>query len=52
MMNNDHLSKKLEYETPQELYDKLNSEFGFTLDPCSNMKTPNAKNIIPSMKMD
>lgn len=24
-----------EYSTPQNLYDKLNLEFGFTLDPCA-----------------
>lgn len=24
-----------EYETPQDLFDKLNDEFHFTLDPCS-----------------
>lgn len=28
-------SKSNEWETPQDLYEKLNSEFGFTLDPCS-----------------
>lgn len=32
-----------EYETPQDLYDMLNKEFNFTLDPCatdSNAKCP------------
>lgn len=24
-----------EWETPQEVFDRLNAEFGFTLDPCS-----------------
>ena len=24
-----------EYETPMEIFEKLNSEFGFNLDPCS-----------------
>lgn len=24
-----------EWETPQDLYDQLNEEFAFTLDPCS-----------------
>lgn len=24
-----------EWETPQDLFNKLNEEFGFTLDPCS-----------------
>jgi phage N-6-adenine-methyltransferase len=30
-----------EWETPQELFNSLNAEFGFTLDPCSTPK--NAK---------
>lgn len=28
------LHKSDEWETPQELFDKLNEEFHFTLDPC------------------
>lgn len=33
-MNNVHfLTGKDDWETPQELYDKLDEEFGFTLDP-------------------
>jgi phage N-6-adenine-methyltransferase len=28
-------SKSGEYETPQELFDELDKEFHFTLDPCS-----------------
>ncbi len=28
-------SKSDEWETPQDLFDKLNKEFNFTLDPCS-----------------
>lgn len=28
-------SKTNEWETPQELFDELNREFGFTLDPCA-----------------
>lgn len=28
-------SKSNEWETPQDLYEELNTEFGFTLDPCS-----------------
>ena len=27
-------SEKQTWETPQDFYDKLNSEFHFTLDPC------------------
>lgn len=29
-------SKSIEWATPQGFYDKLNSEFHFTLDPCAN----------------
>ena len=29
-------SKTNEWETPQWFFDKLNNEFNFTLDPCSN----------------
>lgn len=34
---NDSLfsSKTVEWETPQMLFDELNAEFSFTLDPCS-----------------
>ena len=28
-----------DWETPQDLFDELNSEFGFTLDPCATPKT-------------
>ena len=28
-------SKSIEWETPQALFDDLNNEFHFTLDPCS-----------------
>ena len=34
-------SKTNEWETPQDLFDKLNKEFQFTLDPCAT--TQNAK---------
>jgi len=34
-------SKTDEWETPQELFDKLNREFNFTLDPCATKE--NAK---------
>lgn len=29
-------SKSNEWATPQDLFDKLNQEFNFTLDPCAN----------------
>lgn len=37
MNNSDAMftSKSCEWETPQDLFDKLNAEFHFTLDPCS-----------------
>ena len=28
-------SKSDEWSTPQDIYDSLDSEFGFTLDPCA-----------------
>ena len=34
-------SKSNEWETPQDLYNKLNDEFNFTLDPCATKE--NAK---------
>lgn len=36
-MNKDLMfsSKSNEWDTPQDFYDKLNKEFGFSLDPCS-----------------
>lgn len=34
-VQNVHFSSKSdEWETPQQLFDSLNDEFGFTLDPC------------------
>jgi len=45
MMNNGmYSSKKQDYVTPQNLYDKLNREFGFTLDPCSTHENAKCKN--------
>lgn len=42
-MNIDTLfsSKEKTWETPQELFDELNKEFHFTLDPCASSE--NAK---------
>lgn len=35
-MNNVHYSSKTDlWSTPQKLFDELNAEFHFTLDPCS-----------------
>jgi phage N-6-adenine-methyltransferase len=40
MKNNIHFSSKTaEWTTPRKLYDGLNEEFKFTLDPCSTHKT-------------
>jgi len=32
-------SGREDYETPQELFNELNKEFGFTLDPCATDET-------------
>jgi phage N-6-adenine-methyltransferase len=41
-MDNIHFkSESNEWGTPQELYDELNKEYGFTLDPCATSE--NAK---------
>ena len=36
-------SEKDDWETPQDLFDKLNEEFKFTLDPCCTHKTAKCK---------
>ncbi|WP_299111987.1 DNA N-6-adenine-methyltransferase [uncultured Winogradskyella sp.] len=36
-------SKYMAWETPQWLFDKLDKEFGFTLDPCCLPKTAKCK---------
>ena len=39
-MDNVHFSMESnEWETPQELYDELNKQYGFTLDPCATEKS-------------
>lgn len=32
-------SKRMDWETPQELFNELDREFHFTLDPCATDKT-------------
>ena len=32
-------SKSMEWETPQEFFDRLDREFHFTLDPCATVET-------------
>lgn len=45
MMNKGlYSSKKQDYETPQKIYDKLNREFGFSLDPCSTHENAKCRN--------
>ena len=36
-------SKDMDWETPQDFFDKLNKEFHFTLDPCATKKTAKCK---------
>lgn len=36
-------SKSAEWETPQHLFDKLNTQYEFTLDPCCTKKTAKCK---------
>ena len=38
-------SKSNEWATPQDLFDKLNKEFNFTLDPCSTKENAKCKNF-------
>lgn len=35
-----------EWETPQDFYEKLNSEFGFTLDPCASAENHKCERYI------
>jgi phage N-6-adenine-methyltransferase len=37
-------SKTEEWETPQKLYDHLNLQYNFTLDPCATSKTAKCEN--------
>lgn len=36
-------SKKQDYETPQDFYEKLDNEFHFTLDPCADSENAKCK---------
>lgn len=44
-MNNEVMfsSSSVEWETPQDFYDRLNHEFHFTLDPCSTDENAKCK---------
>lgn len=37
------MSKRYDWETPQWLFDVLNAEFGFTLDPCATPQNAKCK---------
>lgn len=45
-------SKKEEWETPQDFFDKLNKEFNFDLDPCADSKNAKCRNFSRKRKMD
>lgn len=36
-------SERMDWETPQDFFDKLNVEFHFTLDPCANEQNAKCK---------
>jgi hypothetical protein len=42
-MNVHFSSASPEWATPQDFFDKLNAEFGFTLDPCSTKENAKCK---------
>lgn len=42
-MDVHYSSKTPEWSTPQELYDKLNTTFNFTLDPCATNENAKCK---------
>lgn len=37
------MSQTVEWETPQKLFDELDSEFHFTLDPCADFGNAKCK---------
>ena len=39
-------SNKMDWETPQELFDKLNSKYNFTIDVASNEKKSQMSKIL------
>lgn len=46
MLNSSlYSSNKDDWETPRSLFDALNKEFNFTLDPCCTEKTAKCKNF-------
>lgn len=49
-------SKDMDWETPQDFFDKLDAEFNFSLDPCATTKTAKCKTFftkeIDGLKQD
>ncbi len=41
-----YTSKSDEWGTPQDLFDKLDREFHFTLDPCANKRRPLRRDLL------
>lgn len=44
-MNVHYSSNSVEWETPKDFFDKLNSEFRFTLDVCANAQNAKCKHF-------
>lgn len=45
-----HSRRSDEWETPQALYDALDREFGFTLDPCATAETAKCSRYFSSQE--
>lgn len=45
-------SKKMDYCTPQDFFDRLNEEFHFTLDAAATDKAQNARRTTPRKPTD
>lgn len=45
-------SASVEWETPQDLFDKLDAEFHFTLDVCATRKNAKCKTFIAKNSLD
>ena len=45
-------SKKMDYCTPQDFFDRLNEEFHFTLDAAATDKSANARRTTPRKPTD
>ena len=44
----DHTTGKTDWETPPEVFDLLNKEFRFTLDPCATPRTAKCRRFFTS----